>query len=61
VLRDLNGDKASGLDGFTMAFFQKCWDVVNEDIMIVFMEFHSRQKFEKSISATFVYLIPNKA
>jgi hypothetical protein len=26
VVRDLNGDKALGLDGFTMAFFQKCWE-----------------------------------
>jgi hypothetical protein len=24
VVRELNGDKASGLDGFTMAFFKKC-------------------------------------
>jgi hypothetical protein len=28
VVRNLNGDKASGPDGFTMAFFQKCWDVL---------------------------------
>jgi len=24
VVRDLNGDKAPGLDGFSTAFFQKC-------------------------------------
>ena len=24
VLREMKGDKAPGLDGFTMAFFQKC-------------------------------------
>ena len=24
VLREMEGDKAPGLDGFTMAFFQKC-------------------------------------
>jgi hypothetical protein len=24
VIRDLNGDKAPGPDGFTAAFFQKC-------------------------------------
>jgi len=24
VIRNLNGDKAPGPDGFTMAFFQKC-------------------------------------
>ena len=24
VVKDLQGDKSPGLDGFTMAFFQKC-------------------------------------
>jgi len=42
VVRGLNGDKAPGLDGFTIAFFQKCWEVLKMDIMAVFSEFHSR-------------------
>jgi len=61
VIRDLNGDKAPGPDGFTLAFFQKCWDFLKTDIMVVFVEFHARGKFEKSFSATFVSLIPKKA
>jgi hypothetical protein len=60
VIRDLNGDKASGLDEFTLAFFQKCWDLLKTDIMVVFVEFHARSKFEKSFNATFVSLIPKK-
>ena len=28
VLREMEGDKAPGPDGFTMAFFHKCWSVV---------------------------------
>jgi hypothetical protein len=28
VLREMNGDKAPGPDGFSMAFFQKCWGVL---------------------------------
>ena len=30
VLQDIEGDKAPGPDGFTMAFFQKCWSVVEK-------------------------------
>jgi hypothetical protein len=60
VIRELNGDKAPGPDGFTMVFFQKCWDILKYDIMAVFAEFHSRGKFEKSFNATFVSLISKK-
>ena len=35
--------------------------VVKEDLMTVFKEFHGSGKFEKSINATFVALIPKKA
>jgi hypothetical protein len=58
---NFKGDKAPGLDGFSMAFFQKCWEVLKVDIMAVFKEFHRRGKFEKSFNATFVSLIPKKA
>jgi hypothetical protein len=60
VIKDLNGDKAPGPYGFTMAFFQKCWDFLKTNIMDVFVEFHTRCKFEKSFNATFVCLIPKK-
>jgi hypothetical protein len=36
VMRALNGDKATGPDGFSMAFFEICWKVPREDIMNVF-------------------------
>jgi hypothetical protein len=39
VVWNFNGDKAPRLDGFTMAFFQKCWEVIKEDIMVVLKEF----------------------
>jgi hypothetical protein len=60
VIRDLNGDKAPGPDGFTATFFQKCRDFLKTDIIDVFAEFHARGKFEKSLNATFVSLIPKK-
>jgi hypothetical protein len=36
VLKDFQDDKASGPDGFTMAFFEKCWRVVEKDVMDFF-------------------------
>jgi hypothetical protein len=60
VLKDLQGNKAPGPDGFSMAFFHKCWEVVGDDIINFFEEFHTHCKFEKSLDATFIALIPKK-
>ncbi|RVW50733.1 putative ribonuclease H protein [Vitis vinifera] len=37
----LNKEKAPGPDGFTIAVYQECWDVIKEDLMRVFLEFHT--------------------
>ena len=60
ALQSSNEDKALGLDGFIMGFFQKCWRVVESDVMAVFEEFHELCTFEKSLNATFLALIPKK-
>jgi len=57
VVSAMNGDKAPGPDGFSMAFFQAWRDVVRVDIMKVFDEFHARGLFEKSLNASFISLI----
>lgn len=31
--------KSLGLDGFTIAFFKNCWDMVKHDLILVFNEF----------------------
>jgi hypothetical protein len=36
-------------------------DVLNEDIMNVFHDFHARGKFGRSFNATFIALIPMKS
>ncbi|RVW72039.1 putative ribonuclease H protein [Vitis vinifera] len=38
----LNKEKAPGPDGFTIAVYQECWDVIKEDLMRVFFEFHTK-------------------
>jgi hypothetical protein len=45
VVKVTNGDKVLDLDGYSMAFFQACRDVLKEYIMKVFHGFHARGKF----------------
>ena len=60
TLSDLGKDKAPGPNGFTMAFWLFCWDVVKIEIMGFFREFHERGKFVKSLNATFLVLVLKK-
>ena len=45
-----------------MAFFQKCWCVLETDVMAFFADFHRQSIFKKSLNATFLCLclIPKK-
>ena len=60
ALMEMNGDKAPGPDGFTVAFWQSCWDFAKEEIMEMFKEFHKHSSFLKSLNNTFLVLIPKK-
>ena len=60
VVREMEGDKTLGPDGFSMTFFYHCWRVVDRDVLAVFEEFYQHSKFEKSLNATFIALIPKK-
>ena len=53
VLEEAESDKAPGPDGFTMGSFQKCWSVLEEDVMAFVVDFHGSCIFEKSLNATF--------
>ena len=33
ALMEMNGDKASGPDGFSVFFWQRCWDFTKEEIL----------------------------
>ncbi|RVX14114.1 hypothetical protein CK203_011334 [Vitis vinifera] len=61
ALLEMNGDKAPRPDGFTMAFWQSCWDFVKDEILEMFKEFHEQSSFLKSLNNTFLILIPKKA
>ncbi|RVW55329.1 putative ribonuclease H protein [Vitis vinifera] len=57
ALMGMNGDKAPGPDGFTVAFWQKCWEIVKEDVLDMFTEFHEQNSFIKSLNHTFLVFV----
>ena len=57
----LNKEKVIGLDGFTIAVYQECWDVIKEDLMRVFLEFHTKGVINQSTNATFIAMVPKKS
>ena len=56
----LDRDKAPEVDGFTISLFQDCWDVIKEDLVRVFTEFHRSGIINQSTNATFISLVPKK-
>ena len=51
VLLGFSGDKALGLDRFSIAFWQFSWDFVKDEVMS-FSDFHEHDNFVKSLNAT---------
>ena len=60
ILRDLNGDKAPSPYGFTVMFWQSSWEMVKDDVMRMFNEFHASGKFVESLNIAFLVMIPKK-
>ncbi|KAL6326022.1 hypothetical protein AAG906_038514 [Vitis piasezkii] len=57
----LDRDKASEPDGFIIAGFQDCWDVIKEDLVRVFAEFYRSGIINQSTNATFIVLLPKRS
>ncbi|KAL6327488.1 hypothetical protein AAG906_021561 [Vitis piasezkii] len=47
-------DKAPGPDGFTIVVFQDCWNVIKEDLVRVFAEFHKSGIINQSTNVSFI-------
>ena len=60
AVKELEGDKTPSPDGFSMVFYHHCWGVVERNVLVVFEKFYQYSKFEKSLNATFIALIPKK-
>uniref|UniRef100_A0A0V0HAW3 Putative ovule protein n=1 Tax=Solanum chacoense TaxID=4108 RepID=A0A0V0HAW3_SOLCH len=56
----LNGESASGPDGFSGSFFQHCWEIIGEDLTRLVKAFFCGQELPKFITHTNLVLIPKK-
>lgn len=59
-MRESDGNKAPGPDGFNMLCFQQCWKVFKGDILNFFREFYTNGRLAKGINSSFITLIPKK-
>lgn len=57
---EMSRDKSPGPDGFSMAMFQECWEVIKKDLVEVFREFFENGVINSCTNASFICLIPKK-
>jgi hypothetical protein len=58
VVRDCDGDKSPGPDGFNFAFVKAFWELLKAEVRILFDQFHGNATLPKSFLSYFVTLIP---
>lgn len=49
---------APGPNGFSVHFYQECWDIIKNDLMKVFFEFFERGATSIAMRSMFLILIP---
>lgn len=60
TLNSMKEDKAPGLDGFYISFFQRGWEIIKDNLMNVFDEFFQSKDFNGHLNNTFIMLILKK-
>ncbi|CAL5341169.1 unnamed protein product [Camellia sinensis] len=58
ALKNYDGNKAPGPDGFNLMMLQKCWQIIKGDVMQFISEFHTNSKLVLGINRSFVALLP---
>jgi hypothetical protein len=61
VVKESDGNKSPGPDGFNFNFVKDSWDLLKGDIRILFDQFHGNECLPKSFLSYFVTLIPKVA
>ncbi|CAK8572701.1 unnamed protein product [Lathyrus sativus] len=57
---DCEGAKSPGPDGYNFTFIRNCWHFMKVDISRFIKDFHSKAKLSKSITSSFLSLVPKK-
>lgn len=60
MLKSMNGDKALGLDGFSISFFKKCREIIKGYLLKVFDELYAGDNLYHYFNNTFLVFIPKK-
>jgi hypothetical protein len=50
-------NKAAGPDGLPIEFFQSCWDIIKEDFVVLFSDFHKELLDVKRINYGIITLL----
>ncbi|WJX28141.1 hypothetical protein P8452_16895 [Trifolium repens] len=58
VVMGCDGSKCPGPDGFNFAFIKHFWDLLKNDVRILFDQFHGNECLPKCLSSYFLTLIP---
>jgi hypothetical protein len=51
-------NKAPGPDGFSAEFYQACWEIIKDDLMVLFQEFHDGNLPLYSLNFGTIILLP---
>ncbi|KAK2426239.1 hypothetical protein P8452_40952 [Trifolium repens] len=58
VVKGCDGSKSPGPDGFNFAFVKHFWDLLKNEVRIMFDQFHGNECLPKCLSSYFLTLIP---
>jgi hypothetical protein len=58
VIDQMEKNKAAGPDGFPMEFYQTCREIVKDDLMVLFRDFHQHIIDQARINYGTIILIP---
>ncbi|CAL5392116.1 unnamed protein product [Camellia sinensis] len=60
AIKNCEGNKAPGPDGFNLLCYQKHWKIMKGDLIQFMKEFHTHGKLVKGINSSFITLVPKK-